>query len=163
MKFHYPEEYQERCEALYLQYKAKITGILTNALVEHIGSSAIPHCISKGDLDIYVAVDFLQHKKAIKEIQKLGFTIKQETLRTENLCMLEDSYVAIQLVTKGSEFESFISFREALINDSELVKQYNQLKLNCVGFSMHDYRKVKSRFIEKVLSKDLSLFNAEAS
>lgn len=151
MEFLQPKDYQTKCEDLFLQYKLKIQTILPHAQIEHIGSSSIPGCISKGDLDVYVAVDFAQHKKAIVEIQKLGFTIKQDTLRTENLCMLEDDYIAIQLVSKNSDFTNFINFRDALINDRELVKQYNQLKQSCMDLNMTDYRKVKSKFIEKTL------------
>lgn len=58
-----------------------------------------------------MSVEKSQHTK----LKKIWLTIIQNTLRTGNLCMLEDDNVPIQLVVKGSEFELFLHFRGALI------------------------------------------------
>lgn len=60
--------------------------------------------------------------------------------------------VAIQWVVAGSEFESFILFRDRLRASVDLVEQYNLLKLNSVFLSMNQYREKKSQFIRYVLS-----------
>ncbi|MCF6287898.1 MAG: GrpB family protein [Proteobacteria bacterium] len=98
MKFYPAEKYQSKCEKLYQRYKKIISNILPNAQIEHIGSSAIPNCISKGDLDIYVSVKKTEHEHTIKQLEGIEFTVKQDTLRTDELCMLEDAKVAIQLI-----------------------------------------------------------------
>jgi len=137
---------------LFEDYQQKIQKQLPNAQVEHIGASSIPGCLSKGDLDIYVAVDNVE--QAIAIIEQLNFKIKQNTMRTPQLCMLESQNnkdVAIQLVEKGSVFEGFLCFRDKLQSNPELIEQYNQMKLSCEGFTQEKYRQVKSRFIEGVL------------
>ncbi len=116
MIFFQPEQYQIQCNELYEQYKTKISQVLPSAQVEHIGASSIPNCVSKGDLDIYVGVTNVE--LVIPYIEKLGFKIKEDTMRTEQLCMLEsrkEEDVAIQLIEKGSKFEDFLSFRNALL------------------------------------------------
>ena len=152
MLFFQAQDYQPKCQQLFSSYKNQIIQLLPSALIEHIGASSIPHCVSKGDLDIYVAVDNVE--QAIGMIEQLGFKIKQDTLRTKQLCMLESQRnedVAIQLVEKGSSFEDFLHFRDKLRSNPKLVEQYNQMKLSCTGYTQEKYREVKSRFIEKVL------------
>lgn len=100
-----------------------------------------------------MAVDPKVHKDSILVIEKLGFSIKQDTLRTDDLCMLESNSndnVAIQLVSKNSEFEFFLTFRDQLINDPLLVDSYNQMKQSCVEMTQDKYREVKSKFIESL-------------
>ncbi len=152
MRFYPSKEYQPRCQKLFEDYQRTIQKHLPHAQIEHIGASSIPNSQSKGDLDIYVAVDNVE--QAIATIEQLGFKIKQNTLRTPQLCMLEsqkDEEVAIQLVEKGSSFENFLHFRDKLRSNPKLVEQYNHMKLSCTGHTQEKYRDEKSRFIEKVL------------
>ncbi len=152
MRFFPSKDYQARCQKLFEDYHSIIQKYLPKSQIEHIGASSIPNCVSKGDLDIYVAVENVE--QAIVTIEKLNFKIKQETLRTEQLCMFESQKnedVAIQLVEKSSSFEDFLHFRNKLRSNPDLVEQYNQMKLSCTGFTHEQYREVKSRFIEKVL------------
>lgn len=154
MRFFNPEEYQAFNEKLFLRYKSKIEEVLPDARVEHIGASSIPKAISKGDLDIFVGVDATELDSNVQRLMTLGFQEKVDTLRTPELCMLEsDSFedVAIQVVANGSEFEFFLSFRDALRSDAMLVQQYNELKLSCEGLSQGAYRQKKSAFIKRVL------------
>ncbi len=92
-----------------------------------------------------------QFTNALAAIEKMGFSIKQGTLRTEALCMLEGlEGVAIQLIERGSEFEMFVRFRDLMNADPELVKQYNELKEDSIGISEDEYRARKSKFIQSV-------------
>ena len=63
-----------------------------------------------------------------------------------------DTDVALQVVAKGSEFEFFLHFRDALRADPRLVEQYNLLKQRFAPFGMERYREEKSRFITTVLT-----------
>lgn len=154
MRFFNPEEYQAFNEKLFLRYKSKIEEVLPDVRVEHIGASAIPTAISKGDLDIFVGVEAFELERAVQLLVTLGFQEKFDTLRTLELCMLESSStedVAIQVVASGSEFEFFLIFRDKLRSNMSLVQQYNELKLSCEGLSQDTYRLKKSAFIEQVL------------
>ncbi|SSV82035.1 Uncharacterised protein family (UPF0157) [Acinetobacter pittii] len=71
MIFLEPEQYQQRCAQLFNSYKKDISTLLPFAKIEHIGSSAIPNAISKGDLDIYVEVKPDQFKFAIERLKHL--------------------------------------------------------------------------------------------
>ncbi|MCY3120666.1 GrpB family protein, partial [Acinetobacter baumannii] len=89
MIFFEPEQYQKRCTQLFNLYRKQISALLPSAQIEHIGSSAIPNAFSKGDLDIYIEVLPDQFEFAIEQLKTLNFIEKQNTLRTNELCMLD--------------------------------------------------------------------------
>ena len=155
MKFYEAPYYQENCMKLFEKYKNKIQSILPKAKIEHIGSSSIPNAISKGDLDILIGVRVEYIESTIEKLKTLGFEEKEDTLRTNELCMLESlsttEEVAFQVIANGSKFEFFLDFRDKLRNNPRLVTQYNELKKICVGLSPDDYRLKKARFIDYIL------------
>ena len=156
MQFYKANEYQASCENLYRKYELEIAALLPGASIEHIGASSIPNAVSKGDLDILVGVNGKELENAVKLLSTLGFNEKSDTLRTPELCMLENSSgedVAFQVVANGSEFEFFVGFRDKLRKSPELVQRYNELKMSCTGWSQEEYRRKKSAFIERVLGQ----------
>ena len=156
MQFFSAHEYQPNCAQLFEDYKNKIQPLIPFAVIEHIGSSAIPNAISKGDLDIYIEVPTHRFIDAIQQLQQLNFKEKLDTLRTHELCMLESQQhdVALQIVVTGSEFCNFITFRDLLRNSPSLTQQYNQLKQRGIELSQDQYREIKADFIQSVLSID---------
>jgi len=156
MKFLNPEDYQTKANEVFQLLKLKISLELPTAQIEHIGSSAVEGAISKGDLDIFVGIHSHEFNQSIEKLQGLGFKIKRQTLRTHELCMLEcfdyDIDVGIQLVDLASKHTNFLTFRDALLKNSTLLKEYNQLKLDSGHLSDTQYRVKKSEFINKVLN-----------
>ncbi len=155
MIFLEPEQYQQRCTQLFNSYQKEISTLLPFAKIEHIGSSAIPNTISKGDLDIYIEVIPEQFEFAIEQLKTLNFIEKQNTLRTHELCMLEslnNDDVAFQIVVTDSVFTFFLAFKNKLINSPTLVNEYNELKLQCIHLDPDQYRTIKSDFINRVLN-----------
>ncbi|CAH0536642.1 GrpB family protein [Vibrio marisflavi] len=156
MKFYCADAYQDKCQKLFELYSYIIRDLAPTANIEHIGSSSIPHAISKGDLDIFVGVSPEIFESTITSLVQLDFREKLDTLRTNELCMLEkvgESGIAIQIVANGSEYEDFLTFRDQLRKHITLVRQYNNLKRACRGLKHTEYRKKKSLFIERVLKR----------
>lgn len=158
MKFYKPEEYQLKVEKLYHLVSNDLRKILPKARIEHIGSSSIPGSVSKGDLDIFVGVECDEIDNALSILQKHNYFLKEGSFECEHLKMLiTDKYnhdVALQLVVNGSEYEFFIHFREILRSSPNLIGEYNALKISCAGMDENKYRKLKSDWIEKVLSNN---------
>jgi GrpB-like predicted nucleotidyltransferase (UPF0157 family) len=155
VKFFKAEEYQANVLNLYTRFEGQLRQALPAARIEHIGSSAIVGAVSKGDLDIFVAVPAEDFEASIVRIEALGFKVKQDTHRDHELCPLESQAhgieVGVQLVVSGSKYEFFLEFRDKLNFSPQLRDEYNSLKQSCAGFDAFDYRKVKSTFIERVL------------
>ena len=92
---------------------------------------------------------------AVNVLEGAGYTIKTDTLRTPDLCMLESSRkdidIALQVVSMGSKFEFFVSFRDRLRGNPHLVAEYNRVKICAQQEDEDRYREEKSKFIERVL------------
>lgn len=139
---------------MFAKWKPIIESSIPDSRVEHIGSTAITGALTKGDVDLYEEVPARAHADAVSAIQAFGFSVKQDTHRDSELCMLEkpDEGFALQVVARGSKYEFFLLFRDALNGDAELVQRYNQMKKNAIGSTPEHYRAQKSLFIEAVLS-----------
>ena len=155
MKFLSSHIYQKTCIAKYEHYEARISFLIPESKIEHIGASAIDGALSKGDLDIYVEVKKESIDSAIYLLSQLDFETKEDTHRSSELCMLElpGEDVAVQLVAAGSQYTHFIVFRDLLISNKVLLQSYNDMKKSCIGFSVEEYRSRKGQFIECVLSR----------
>jgi GrpB-like predicted nucleotidyltransferase (UPF0157 family) len=148
---------RDTARTLFDRLSSLIRLALPAARIEHIGSSAIEGAVSKGDLDIFVGVEPEEFHNAIVSIESLGFQIKTESFRNESLCpFTSDDYplpVGLQLVVNRSEFEIFLVFRDRMNADADLRSSYNQLKRQACDLNEHEYRRVKSNFIENVLRR----------
>jgi GrpB-like predicted nucleotidyltransferase (UPF0157 family) len=148
-------EFQARAGAVFVSVAEQLAQLLPDARVEHVGASAVPGAITKGDLDICVLVAPNSHQSTVATLESSGYVVKTGTLRSPELCMLlsprTDLDVALQVVAKGSRFEFFMHFRDALRADPLLVQQYNQLKRNFASQGAERYRDEKAAFIESVL------------
>ncbi|MEA9357583.1 GrpB family protein [Bacteriovorax sp. PP10] len=150
------EDYSKHVNDLFVILSKELRSILPDARIEHIGSSAVPGSISKGDLDVFVGVDHSHFNQALSLIKSLDFYEKKGTFRSDELCMLvTDKFnydVAVQLVSNGSEFEDFLKFRDLLKTNDEFVKEYNEVKLMAQYLDGNEYRQKKSIFITKILN-----------
>ena len=154
-----PKCYQAATQALFMEVAQQVLAEFPDVQVEHIGSTAIPGALSKGDLDIAVLVPPGQVDHFLPGLLKLGFKIQSSTLRTPQLCMLkslrQDVDLALQVIERGSRFEFFLTFRDRLRANPDLVIQYNQVKQASKHLDDAAYRAAKSRFIEQMLSETM--------
>lgn len=156
MKMLPPAEYQARAHAVFEALAAELRALVPDAAIEHVGASAIPGAVSKGDLDICLIVAPRRHAAAVDALVQAGCAIKLDTLRTPELCMLlsprRDIDAAVQIVAAGSRFETvFVRFRDALRADAALVERYNAIKREHAGGDAANYRAAKSAFVAEVL------------
>jgi GrpB-like predicted nucleotidyltransferase (UPF0157 family) len=156
MKIHLPEDYQPVAHKVFDEVRATLQPLLPSAKIAHVGSSSIPGAISKGDIDICVAVPAAEFDATLATLEAQGYKIKTDTLRTPQLCMLNaprrDISLAIQLIEKDSVFEFFHKFRDALTDNPDLVTRYNALKRQFADQGADVYRDEKAKFIRAVLS-----------
>lgn len=155
MKLFNSTDLKAKSDLLFHKWKIVIESEVPFSRVEHVGSTSVDGALTKGDVDLYVEVPAGSHKDAVATLESLGFRIKQDTHRDEALCMLESmetSDLALQVVARGSVYEFFLKFRNALNADSDLLRRYNLLKESCSDASAEEYRQRKAIFIEGVLA-----------
>lgn len=152
-------DYQPALQALFDHTAAELRALLPGARIEHLGASAIPGAWSKGDLDIGVFVPPAAHAATVARLCDRGWQVKEDTLRTPELCMLlappgmaPGHDLALQIAAAGSAFEDFLHFRDALRADATLVAAYDEVKRRHWAAGEDAYRAAKARFIESVLA-----------
>jgi GrpB-like predicted nucleotidyltransferase (UPF0157 family) len=156
-RVHFVNEAQVRAKAeqAFERHRERITRLLPFADVQHVGSSAIPGSITKGDLDIQVRVPagmFEASERALAEL----YARNTESSRTEEFSSFkddnEDPPLGIQLTAIGSEFDDFIRFRDLIASNAEHLEAYNRMKASCEGLEMDEYRRQKDEFIDALLN-----------
>lgn len=142
-------------ERLFPSLRHRLAAVLpTDAVIEHVGATAVRGCLTKGDLDICVQVSQetfaaadralgALYERNVRSARTAAFSaFKQDDVRPP---------VGIQLVVRGAPLDVFVRFRDRLRADPALVDRYNDLKRAYDGTAMCDYRAAKSAFIEQVL------------
>ena len=125
------------------------------AQIHHVGATAIPGCLTKGDLDIVVRVTAENFADA-DLILASKFNRNEGSIRTATFSAFEDAssdpHVGIQLTTIDGPFDFFHHFVRALLRSPELLSEYNALKRAHNGCDAQLYRAAKAQFIERVLT-----------
>ena len=138
--------------------------------IQHVGSTAIPNLIAKPILDI----DIIIHNKAdIKKIaellEKVGYLNKGEQGISGRFAFRQQSATMPNSIdnkkwqthhlyvcfSDSLGLKNHIFFRDALLNNKDLVAQYAQLKKHLAkakGITRDIYTKQKTAFIISVLS-----------
>jgi GrpB-like predicted nucleotidyltransferase (UPF0157 family) len=127
------------------------------ACVEHVGSTSVPGCIGKGDIDILVRVSPSEFERSRGILDKL-LDRSDRNEASDNYVEYDwtgaEQQAAVQLVAIGGTHDDFLRFRDHLLANRHLVQRYNALKLSYQGCSTEEYRKAKDEFIARVLADD---------
>lgn len=131
----------------------RLERILPNAKIHHIGSTAIPGMLTKGDLDLLIQVP-QAHFQSVTQTLKQHFAVNQpENWTTDYASFKEDEVyplpLGVQLVIENSSMDFFLNdyFRK----NHEAVKRYNALKRTYAGGVQAAYLQAKADFLETIL------------
>ena len=143
-------------ESLFASVRAELAAMLpVSADIRHVGATAIPGCLTKGDLDIVVRIDAQDFPVADQALEA-RFRRNLGSVRSASFAAFEDAgaspHLGVQLVAVGSEYDDFHRFAEALRADPELVSAYGRLKQAWHGKPMDEYGAAKGAFIAGALA-----------
>ena len=126
------------------------------AEVSHVGATAVPGCLTKGDLDIVVRVPPPAFSRAESALAA-RFACNGGSVRRADFAAFEDAtrqpHLGIQLVAIGSALDGFLRFVAVLRRSPLLVREYNALKRRHDSGDMARYRAAKAAFVERALSR----------
>jgi len=120
------EEIQDLARAAFDAYRRDVVALLPAAEVEHVGATAVPGALTKGNVDLLVRVPERDFAEAVLILRK-RYVVHQPHNWTRTLASFKapgasDPPVGIQLVVAGSDADGFFGpFRDALINDPALL------------------------------------------
>jgi GrpB-like predicted nucleotidyltransferase (UPF0157 family) len=145
-------EIRGRVAGIFARRRAGVEGMLPGARIEHVGSTAVPGSLTKGDLDICVIVSGDEFERASHVLAE-GFEIHQPenwsaTLASFTAPSEQGIDVGVQLVPAGSPDERhFVGWRDRLRADPELRARYDELKRRHQADGMDAYRAAKEQLI----------------
>jgi GrpB-like predicted nucleotidyltransferase (UPF0157 family) len=147
---------RERAKQLFAEAAKSLAAILPPTVdIWHIGATAIPDCLTKGDVDIVVRVPAEDFDTA-DSILATQFTRNEGSIRTTSFSAFEDAtkqpHLGIQLTVVDGPFDFFHLFIERLQQSPRLIEEYNTLKRLYDGGDMSAYRAAKDAFVERVLA-----------
>jgi len=134
---------------------ARIRLLLPDAELHHIGATAVPGALTKGDIDILLWTlpsDFSAAVDALKQ----QFQIKQPANWTPEFASFGDDTayalpVGVQVVIKDSSVDFLLFLRNYFIDHSEALHEYDRLKAAHSKDSPEDYWKAKNEFLSRIL------------
>jgi GrpB-like predicted nucleotidyltransferase (UPF0157 family) len=147
-----------RAELLFDEISAELASILPGADIQHVGSTAVPGSLTKGDLDIVVRVTreaFPDAEKAISARFERNAGSDCADGFSAFMDSSTDPEIGVQLVAIGSACDDFLVWRDLLRANGVVRRQYDELKESYNGKSMDAYRDAKGKFIRAQL--DLAL------
>ena len=122
--------------------------------INHIGATAVPGCLTKGDVDLAVRVEKADFA-SLRAILDQHYPKNLGSPRDDSFASYTDDSGAlplgIQLVVRGSEHDNFHRFTQRLLQSDELRAAYNALKRSFAGADMEAYREAKAEFIARTL------------
>src|SRR5690625_2364444 len=129
--FKHEKSFRNQAEKVFEKHKKKINEIIPTAEIHHVGSTAIPGSITKGDVDLHVRVEESDFSKA-KEILAQVYEINKGSTQTDYFCAFEEDEellpVGIQLSIKGSELDFFWTVTLFLKDNDYFLNKYNKIK-----------------------------------
>jgi GrpB-like predicted nucleotidyltransferase (UPF0157 family) len=146
------EEIRERVAVVFEDRRSAIAALLPGARIEHVGSTAVPGSLTKGDLDICVSVAAEGFASATQTLSA-HYAVHQPENWTPCFASflapaVEEIDVGVQLVVAGGpEEEWFIGWRERLRVDPGLLARYDRCKSKHRGAPVEVYREAKERLI----------------
>jgi GrpB-like predicted nucleotidyltransferase (UPF0157 family)/ribosomal protein S18 acetylase RimI-like enzyme len=152
-----PEEELRPVVALAIQRQTDRLGrLLPGAEVDHIGATAVPGALSKGDLDLMIRVPEPAFDDAVAALDSEYQRNHSEEWTPSLASFIEapevDLPVGVQLVVAGCIADrAFGGWRDRLRADSRLLADYNGFKTEHADDDYEQYTEAKGRFIERAI------------
>ena len=134
----------------------QLSSLLPRAEFHHIGATAIPGAVTKGDVDVLLRVEASDFLSAVSALRG-RFAIKQPENWTEVFASFGDdsSYqfpIGVQLVVKDSEGDIFLFLHDYLTSDPKHLAEYNRVKRESAPNGPEAYWKAKDRYLSSILA-----------
>ncbi|MBM0064160.1 GrpB family protein [Alkalicoccobacillus gibsonii] len=141
------------------KHTLQIQQLIPNAEIHHVGSTAVPNALTKGDIDLQIRVkqkNFLEAKRLLLSRYELN-TGSSQTSFFSAFEIEDELPIGVQLTVINSEIDHFWKVTEFFKANPTIQEEYNQLKKAYNGQPMDKYRTKKSEFIEKILYSEAFL------
>jgi len=154
--------YYQKFEKIFEREKTKISKVLKNAEIHHIGSTSVPGLGGKGMIDMIIAIKSWQSLEAVVgKLKKIGFKHihpkKKGDVFLSKIGPTKFGDVHIHLVKKGNRpYKNYLAFRDYLRKNKKEVQRFFKLKLKWEKQASGDrakYGELKGRYVKEILKR----------
>ncbi|MBU3940758.1 MAG: GrpB family protein [Nanoarchaeota archaeon] len=162
MKKYVFKKYSSKFPELFRREKSKLKKILPkDAVIKHIGSTAVPGLGGKGIIDIFVSVDKKDIKKTVEKLVKSGYNLKL-TGGSKQRKFFEKDYkykgktrrAHVHLTFhNGLEFRKAVDLVKYLKDNLKKAREYAEIKKRGASLAKGNakkYQNYKKEFLEKI-------------
>jgi GrpB-like predicted nucleotidyltransferase (UPF0157 family) len=138
----------------FAQLRATLLPIVEGAEIHHVGSTAIPGSLTKGDLDVQIRVteelfELLRSRLIALYLVNEGGFVGPDAISFEH--KENNVPVGIHLTVMDGSCDLQQKFRDRLLASELLREEYDNLKRHFDGRPMKDYRDAKEKFVLRVM------------
>lgn len=135
---------------------AQIASVLPGVEVHHIGATAIPGALTKGDVDVVIRVEAKQFTAATEQLRTV-FAVKQPENWDPYFASFGhdtayDLPLGVQLAVIDSEADFFLFVRDYLIAHPDSLAAYNHAKQQAANLTPKEYWAAKDRVLARVIA-----------
>jgi GrpB-like predicted nucleotidyltransferase (UPF0157 family) len=150
------EELMPHVERTLACMQKRLAVLVPGAECHHVGATAIPGAVTKGDVDVLVRVSPAGFSSAVGALSR-GFVVKQPDNWTTSFASFGDDTggdlpLGIQLVVRDSENDFLLYLRDYLIANRAALDDYNCLKRSHALEGAEGYWQAKNAFLEKIVA-----------
>jgi GrpB-like predicted nucleotidyltransferase (UPF0157 family) len=148
---------------IFSRVSTQLRGLLPDAELHHIGATAIPGALTKGDLDVLVRVDRVRFQPA-RDLLRGSFEVKQPQNWDAHFASFgsDAGYalpVGVQLVVKESEADFFLFVHEYILSHPDILATYNRVKQEYADESPAEYWSAKDRVLAPIVALRVKAHN----
>lgn len=150
-------DFRNEISLLFEKVKQELEALMPGSDVQHVGSTAVPGSLTKGDLDVQVRVNASQFSFA-KEILCEIYTVNDGGFVASDAISFERCHekpsVGIHLTVIDGSCDIQWKFRDLMLSSASLRQEYDDLKYRFEGGSMEEYRNAKAVLVERFLYEE---------
>lgn len=140
----------------FAEVAALVAARLPEAEVEHVGSTAVFGCLTKGDLDVLVRAPRVVFRRSMQVLDGLLVRSARNDPTDEYVEYDYEGHgfsASVQLaVLDGWHDRRFRGLKALLTSDPHALEAYNSMKRAYEGRPMAEYRQAKAELIESLLA-----------
>jgi GrpB-like predicted nucleotidyltransferase (UPF0157 family) len=147
-------EVRAKIAQTYDHLRLTLEALVEGAEIHHVGSTAIPGSLTKGDLDIQIRITETLFESVSSRLRAL-YTVNEGGFVGTDAISFEhkerDVPVGIHLTVIDGSCDLQYRFRDRLLASASLQTEYDDLKRRFEGKSMRAYRDAKEQFVLRVM------------
>ena len=156
MELHDVGQIRQAAEEAVAALRARINGWLPGLAVEHVGATALPDGLTKGDVDVALrpAAEDFEH---VVEVLSAHFEVAQPENWRPTFASFRDPGsrlpLGVQVSVLGSDDDFLVAIRDRMLEDETSRAAYDRCKQAAAAGTDEDYWQAKNQFLQQLVDE----------